>query len=78
MNDTQRSPQDNGDFKIQGYPVTAYGWDGGSIEIYIAKDSGGWSGCGHPGSIEISNDDLTRMVNILDEAVTEHELRDVR
>lgn len=54
------------------YPVDVYGWDGGSVDIDIGGDSGGWSGCGHPSEISLSREDLVALLAALDAEVERH------
>jgi hypothetical protein len=54
--------------KLEGtsYTATAYRWDGGSVDINISKDDGGWGGCGHPGYISLTRNDLVLLLAAVD------------
>lgn len=55
------------------YVVTAYD---GEVEIDIRCDDGGWSGCGHPGEINLTRKDLAAMLELLDASVPRGEETD--
>lgn len=59
----------NEPFKLDNhsrYSVDAYDWCD-ELDIDISRDDGGWSGCGHPGQISLTRNDLVGMLALLDE-----------
>lgn len=70
MTDQQSGLPDKAPLRLEQharYPVSVYTWCD-SVEIDISGDNGGWSGCGHPGEINLTRDDMTRLLAALDAA----------